>query len=122
MTKDKALYEFMNTFGYSFYPTTAVPENASMPYGTYTPVFDMWGGSPVALTVNLWDRTESEALMNERAQKISDVIGNGKYVPCDGGAILLTCGSPFSQSLIDETDDTVKRRYINITAEYITLH
>lgn len=122
MTKDRALHSFMNTFGIPFYPTTSIPADAVMPYGTYTPVFDLWGGSPSALTVNLWYRTESETLPNAKAQELSDAIGGGKFVPCDGGAILLTRGSPWCQSLADPADDNVKRRYLNITAEYITLN
>ena len=69
MTKDEALYRFFSGFGIPAYPDTSVlNENGEpdvvLPYLTYTPVFDAWGGEPVSLTVNLWYRTESEAVPN----------------------------------------------------------
>ncbi len=73
MTKDEALYRFFSGFGIPAYPDTAVlNENGEpdvvLPYLTYTPVFDAWGGEPVSLTVNLWYRTESEAVPNAKAR------------------------------------------------------
>lgn len=126
MTKDKALYAFFSGFGIPAYPDNAVlNENGEpdvvLPYLTYTPVFDAWGGEPVSLTVNLWYRTESEAIPNAKAQEISEAIGiGGKTVPCDEGYIWIKRGSPFYQSISDETDSAIKRRYINMTAEYLT--
>lgn len=126
MTKDKALYAFFSGFGLPAYPDSAVlNENGEpdvvLPYLTYTPVFDAWGGEPVNLTVNLWYRTESEAIPDAKAREISQVIGQGGVVlPCQGGYIWLKRGSPFCQSLADQADPQIKRRYLNITAEYLT--
>lgn len=121
MTKGAAMQSFFDGFGIPAYPSTSVPEDAVMPYLTYTPVFDSWGNQ-VSLTVNLWYRTESEATPSAKAQELADVLSGGKYIPCDGGAILLSRGSPWCQSLTDDTDPKIKRRYINITAEYLTLN
>lgn len=126
MTKDKALYAFFSNFGLPAYPDNAVlNENGEpdviLPYLTYTPVFDSWGGEPVSLTVNLWYHTESEAIPNAKAQEISERIGrSGCVVLCDKGYIRLLRGSPWCQSLRDEADSSIKRRYINITAQYYT--
>lgn len=62
MTKDKALYAWFNGFGIPFYPTTSVPENFIFPWGTYELVTSAWEDGEVSLTVNLWYRTESEAV------------------------------------------------------------
>lgn len=121
MTKGAAMQTFFQGFGIPAYPSTSVPEYAEFPYLTYTPVFDSWG-NPVSMTVNLWYRTENEAEPSAKAQQISDAISAGKYVVCDGGALLLTRGSPWCQSLTDNTDPTIKRRYLNVTAEYLTLN
>lgn len=126
MTKDKALYAFFSGFGLPAYPDNAVlNENGEpdvvLPYLTYTPVFDAWGGEPVSLTVNLWYRTESEAIPNAKAQEIANSIGrDGVNVPCDGGTIWIKRGSPFSKNLADEVDPAIKRRYISVTAQYNT--
>lgn len=118
MTKSAALYSFFSSFGVQAYQDTSVPTDAEMPYLTYQNVQDNWG-SPVALTVNLWWRTESEKLLNDKVDEIAAALP--RYFPCDGGAILFSRGSPFSQALTDDTDPTIKRRYMNIIAEYLTL-
>lgn len=126
MTKDAALHKFFSGFCIDAYPSTSVVnENGEpdviLPYLTYTPVFDAWGGEPVSLTVNLWYRTESEAIPNAKANELSEAIGRGGVnVPCDGGYIKIMRGHPWCQSLSDDTDPAIKRRYINITARYYT--
>lgn len=123
MTKGAALQTFFNGFSVPAYPVSSVPEKAEMPYLTYTPVFDAWGGYPVSLTVNLWYLTEGEAEPSAKVQEISDALGpGGTTLPCDGGYIWLTRGNPWCQSLTDSTNASIKRRYINITAEYLTLN
>ncbi|MCI8623751.1 MAG: hypothetical protein HFG26_08825 [Provencibacterium sp.] len=128
MTKDKALYRFFSGFGIPAYPDTAVlnedgEPDVVLPYLTYTPIFDAWGGEPVSLTVNLWYQTESEAVPNAKAQELSSAIGyGGKMLKCDEGYIWLKRGSPWCQNLADEADRFIKRRYINVTAEYMTCY
>lgn len=122
MTKDKAIHAWFNSFGIPFYPITSVPENAVFPWGTYALATSAWDGGEVSLTVNLWYYTESEAIPNEKANEISMAIGyGGKSIPCDGGYIWLKRGSPWCQNLRDEISPMIKRRYINIIAEYMTL-
>ena len=123
MTKNKALYAWFNNF-MTFYRDTAVPEDAVFPYGTYTYVddaFDGENGGQAALTVNLWYRTESEAVPDAMAQEIAQAIGyGGTTIECDEGYLWIKKGSPWCQSLTDDIDPAIKRRYINITTEYLT--
>lgn len=121
MTKDVALQSFFEGFGIRAYPSSSVPDDVVFPWLTYDPVFSEWG-EPVSITVNLWYRTESERIPNEKASEISRVIGEGgKTISCDNGIIWIKRGSPFVQSLRDETDDKIKRRYIQLTAEFLTI-
>lgn len=121
MTKPAALHNFFSSFGLTAYTTASVPEDAVFPYLTYELATSAWEEGDVALTVNLWYHTESEKVPNDKAQEISDRIGRaGCVVPCDGGYIRLLRGTPGCQSLRDEADDAIKRRYINITARYFT--
>lgn len=122
MTKGAALQAFFEGFDLPAYPATNVPEDAGAKYLTYTPVFDTWGGGQVPITVNLWYRTTSEATLNAKAQELSAAIGGGKFLTCDGGAILLTRGAPWCQAMVDSTDPNIKRRYINVIAEYLTIN
>lgn len=126
MTKAEALYAFFSSFGIPAYASSAVPEDAVFPWLTYdlsTSAWDGDNGSEVSLTVNLWYYTTSEAAPNAKADELSKAIGyGGKLLPCDEGVIWLKRGSPWCQSLHDDSDSMIKRRYINITAEYMTFY
>lgn len=120
MTKDKALYAWFNNF-MPFYPSSSVPGDVIFPYGTYELITDNILGGDVGLTVNLWFYTDSEADPNAKAQEFAQYIGmGGAVIPCDEGYIWIKRGTPWSQSLVDESDAKIKRRYINVTAEYLT--
>lgn len=121
MTKEAVLYNFFNGFDMTAYAATSVPEDVVFPYLTYELVVDSWEGGEVALTVNLWFYTSSEAIPNAKARQIAEAIGLGGLVlPCDGGYVWIKRGSPWCQSLPDDTAADIKRRYLNVTVEYLT--
>lgn len=123
MTKGAALHNFFSGFGMDAYAASSVPEDVTFPYLTYELITSAWEGGEVGLTVNLWFYTTSEAIPNAKAQELSAAIGlGGVIIPCDGGFIWLKRGSPWCQSLQDDTSPTIKRRYINISAEYMTMN
>lgn len=118
MTADKALNQFFNSFGIPAFPETAVPEKQAMPYLTYPFALSQFDSVPVAMTVYLWYRTESEAIPTAKGMEILDAIGRGGCtVAVDGGYIWLMAGSPALRTVPDE-DNSIKRRAINLTAEY----
>lgn len=121
MTKAAALHQFFSSFGMEAYTAASVPEDSEFPYLTYELITGAWGAEEVGMTVNLWFYTESEAIPNAKAEELSRTIGlGGKVLPCDGGFIWLKRGSPWCQSLSDETSPDIKRRLLNVTAEYLT--
>ena len=123
MTKGAALHKFFSGFGMDAYAASSVPEDAVFPYLTHDIATDSFGGGEVSLTVNLWFYTQSEAIPNAKVQEIADAIGmGGLLIECDGGCIWLKRGAPFAQSLKDDTAPNIKRRYLNVTAEYLTMN
>lgn len=122
MTKEAALQAFFEQFLPS-YAASAVPNDVEFPYLTHELITSAWEEGEVGITVNLWYYTTSEAAPNAKARELSAAIGmGGVQVPCDGGAIWLKRGSPWCQSLKDDADSTIKRRYLNVTAEYLTVN
>ena len=120
MTKASALYNFWSGFGLTAYEENTVPTDAKFPYITYQVVTDSFG-SEVALTASVWYRGTSWVEANAKTEEISRAISRGgKTIPVDGGVLWLKRGTPFSQSMGDETDDLIKRKYLNITAEFLT--
>ena len=120
MTKAAAIYQFWNSFGLTAYEENTVPDNAAFPYITYQLVTDSFDRE-VAATASLWYRSESWTAINAKTEEISQEISRGgKILSCDGGAIWLKRGQPFAQNMVDESDNLIKRKYLNITAEFMT--
>ena len=120
MTKAAAIYQFWNSFGLTAYEENTVPHDAVFPYITYQLVTDSFDRE-IPLTASIWYRSESWAGINSKTEEISRTIGRGgKIISCDGGAIWLKRGQPFAQNMGDESDDLIKRKYLNITAEFMT--
>ena len=120
MTKAAAIYQFWNSFGLTAYEENSVPDDAAFPYITYQLVTDSFDRE-IPLTASIWYRSESWAGINAKTDEISQKISRGgKIIPCNGGAIWLKRGQPFAQSMGDESDDLIKRKYLNITAEFMT--
>lgn len=122
MTKEQALHNFFNQFGITGYRNTSVPDDVIFPFLTYDTPISNFDEDPVSITLNLYYYTDCEADPDAKAEQIRQAIGmGGVLLNCDGGSIWLKRGTPWCQSLVDETNSNIKRRYINITAEYFTL-
>ena len=120
MTKAAAIYQFWSSFGLTAYEENTVPDDATFPYITYQLVTDSFDRE-VPVTASLWYRSESWTAINAKTEEISQEISRGgKILSCDGGAIWLKRGQPFAQNMGDESDDLIKRKYLNITAEFMT--
>ena len=120
MTKAAAIYQFWSGFGLTAYEENTVPEDAAFPYVTYQLVTDSFDRE-VAATASLWYRGESWTAINAKTEEISQHIGlGGKIIKCDGGRIWIKRGQPFAQNMGDESDDLIKRKYLNLTFEFLT--
>ena len=120
MTKAAAIYQFWSGFGLTAYEENTVPTDATFPYITYQLVTDSFDRE-VSATASLWYRSESWTAINAKTEEISQKISRGgKIIACDGGAIWIKRGQPFAQNMGDESDNLIKRKYLNITAEFMT--
>lgn len=122
MTAEAAIYAFLSSFGIPAYAATSVPDQAAFPYIVYDLVIGEWMDVEVNVPVNVYYRTESEAIPNAKVREIASAIGRGGVtVPCDGGMLWIKRGSPWAQATsIEGEDDKVKRRYVNINIEFLT--
>ena len=120
MTKAAAIYQFWSGFGLTAYEENTVPTDVAFPYVTYQLVTDSFDRE-VAATASLWYRGESWTAINAKTEEISKKIGaSGKKIAVDGGGIWIKRGQPFAQNMGDESDDLIKRKYINISIVFIT--
>lgn len=122
-TKAATIYEFWNSLEMPAYEENSVPtgEDApKFPYITYQLVTDSLGNE-VAMTASLWYRGTSWVEANAKTEEISQRIGRkGAVLNCNGGKVWIKRGTPFAQNMGDESDNLIKRKYLNITAEYLT--
>ena len=128
MTKAAAIYQFWNSFDIKAYEENTVidadddgnPVEPAFPYATYQLVTDSFDRE-VAATASLWYRGESWTAINAKTEEIAQRIGlGGVIIKCDGGRIWIKRGQPFAQNMGDESDDLIKRKYLNLTVEYLT--
>ena len=122
MTKAAAIYAFWSSFGLIAYEENTVPTDAAFPYLTYQLVTDSFDREVVA-SASLWYRSQSWTDINAKTEEISAYIGmGGKIITCDGGKIWIKRGQPFAQNMGDESDDLIRRKYINVSLEFFTVN
>ena len=120
MTKQAALQKFFESFGLPAYTTNNVPDDVIFPWLTYEARVGNPGDNPISSVVNVWYRTESEALPNAKVEEIANAITDGGIVlPYDGGAIWIQRGEPWCIPLNDENDSAIKRRQMNVTFNFL---
>lgn len=117
--KWQAIDEFWNSFGLTAYDELSVPDDAVMPYITYSAAVSNFE-NPVALSASLWYRSTSWGPVSKKSDQISAVIEGYAIRKIDGGYMFITRGDPFAQRMSDPSDDVIKRIYINIMAEFFT--
>lgn len=120
MTPTAALNKFWNGFEIPAYPVNSVPDKQTYPYMTYEVSLAEFGDPSVNIAVQIWYHTESEKIPNDKVREISDKIGRGGYMlPCDGGGIWITKGSPFCLHVSATSDRLLKLRQLNVNLAYI---
>ena len=120
MNKAQTINSFWNSFGIPAYDMYTVPNDAQMPYITYEYAEDNFDNT-VILSASIWYKSTSWQGVSEKAAEIAEHIGNGKILKTDEGYIYIARGTPFMQRLTD-TDDTIRRIYITVQVEYMTLN
>lgn len=102
------------------YTVTSVPEDATLPYITFEWVTADIEDGDIPIVVQIWERTDREAVPNAHAAAFRRYIEENDMVVFDDGAIWVKPGSPWCRSIKDEVDKYVKRRYMNVTLEFLT--
>lgn len=122
MDKAQAIQNFWEGFDLPAYNETTVPDDAVMPYITYSISTDSIG-SVLFLPASIWYRTTSWRDVSRKAEEIAEYIVNMQppSIALDKGRLYLAKGAPFAQRMSDP-DDTVRRIYINLQAEFLTAY
>lgn len=119
--KWQALQNFWSSFDIPAYDENSVPDDAQMPYITYAAEISSFE-NVLLLTGSVWYRSTRWAEASQKAEEIARSLASYRLEDVNEDEYLfLTQGNPFAQRMKDE-DDTVKRIYINIMAEYFSAY
>lgn len=120
MDKWQGLHSFWSNFGLPAYDEASVPDNATMPYITYSAAVDDWD-SVVPLTADLWYSSTSWEGISKKADEINGLLKDGgARIKTNGGYLWVTRGSPFAQR-INEGTDTIKHVYIVLMGQFLEI-
>ena len=125
MDKWQAIHNFWNSFSWDAYDENSfdtgefAPQLPSITYSAQTGAL----GQILTFTGSLWDKSTSWQNISSKADEIAQAIGYGYAIEkVDGGYLWITKGQPFAQRMNDETDDSIKRIYIILNAEFLTAY
>lgn len=118
MTAEQAIHAFWSSFGLTAYDENSVPDDAQLPYITYSLSVDTFNNT-ILNTINIWYRSTSWINVTNKAKEIINTITDGGIsIPTDKGIIRMNLGNPIYNRMGDE-DKNIKRIRINIETEYI---
>lgn len=118
MNTARALYDFWAGFGLPAYTTMTVPDDAALPYITYSLV----ESEPLQSATHyaqVFYRATDNAALTDKVDEIKAAIGDGCRLPCEGGLVALRPASPYVQVMADEKPE---RRYAYINLQINCYH
>lgn len=118
--KYEALHNFYSSFGIPAYEENSVPDNAKLPYITYEVITSEFDAEKVAISCQIWSKSNSLKELNTYTEALSEALRLGAKLQCEDGYIMLYRGEPFAQTR-PTGERSVKAKYINISADFITL-
>lgn len=122
MDKQQALYAFWNGFGWPAYEQNNVPDDAVLPYITYSESISELNYA-VSLTASLWhfSASHSRADIIAKTNQIAEYIGlGGRCINYTNGMMWIRKGTPFAQAMDEPSDKRIKRVVLNLEAEFIS--
>lgn len=121
MTAEQAIHSFWSSFNLTAYDENSVPDDAALPYITYSLSYDTFDNQ-VSMVANLWYQSTSWLGITNKLHEISEEITQGgKVLTTNNGYIWIKRGSPFGQRMGDVEND-IKRMLINVSAEYFRIN
>ena len=121
MDKWQALQNFWGGFSWDAYDETTVPDDAKFPFITYETQVDSIDNE-LLLSASLWDNNTSWERISKKADEIAHAIESitPAAIKINGGGLFITKGTPFATRMSEGGNDSIRRIYLNINAEFLT--
>ena len=118
MDAEQAIHNFWSSFGIPAYDENSVPDDANLPYITYSISFDGFDYA-VNMTASVWYRSNLWSEVTDKAKQICNKITDGGIMlKTDNGRVWLRKSTPVYYR-VGEEDKAIKRIRFNVAAEYI---
>lgn len=123
MDKAQAIQKFWESFNIPAYDETNVPDNAVMPYITYSVKTDSLDNI-VNMYASIWYHSTSWKDISEKTEQIAEYIVrlNPPSIEFNNGRLYIAKGNPFAQRMADPNDSMIRRMYLNIQAEFLSAY
>lgn len=125
MTKEAVIQNFFESFGLPAFPAVSVPtasdERPAFPYITYIAYTDS-DLERFVCSCSLYYRSENWVDINAKTREISQYVGVGRVLECDGGAVIVRKSSPFAQPMGDDSDNMIKRKVLMFEFMFATTY
>ena len=119
MTIEQAIHKFWSSFDWPAYDENTVPDDATLPYITYSVIIGDYGSS-ITMQASLWYRSMSWKEITEKSEEIRNYLGmGGVMIEHDDGALWIKQASTFAQRMSDDADKSIRRIVLNIVVDYI---
>ena len=112
-----ALKTFFSGFGLPAYTADTVPDDAELPYITYSAGQPEWD-QKATLYAQVWDRTTSNTGILRIADQITAEIGQGLRIPLEDGYLVIWPETPLIQILVN---GDIRSAYISLSANVYQL-
>lgn len=122
MDKAQTINKFWESFGLPAYDETIVPDDAQLPYITYSVRTDSLD-SQLTLNASVWYKGTSWQEVSQKVEEIAEYIDTlyPAAIKTDTGRLYLSRGVPFAQRVAD-SDRMIRRIYLIVNAEFLTEH
>ena len=119
--KTQALYKFWSSFGLPAYNELTVPDNAELPYITYEVATGSLGDI-IPLSASIWYNSYSWEEVAKKSDEVAEFIykQDPPGIKIKGGRLYITKGKPFTRDMDDDSSKMIRKRVININAEFQT--
>lgn len=108
----QALYEFWSGFDLPAYTVNTIPDDAQMPYITYS-LTETEPFESATHYAQIWYRSSSNAQLLAKVDEVKQAIGNGVKIDCEGGYVSIRPSMPFVQTMVDIEPEN-RYAYINL--------
>lgn len=115
-----AFKDFLSGFDLPVHAENTVPDDAELPYITFSLGFPEWNQKASAF-VRVWYRTKANTKVIKKADQITKAIGQMKNIPFTDGYLTIWPETPLIQILTDGDDPDVRYAYINLSVNCYNL-